>query len=199
MKTKIYTLLMCCLMLAGCGLDLQQDYDYKPSVDDPHVYVTAWEYFQANPEQFSELTEAIEYTGLKEYYAQNQKMYTFLALNNDGMKAYRESVFPGKASISECDPDKVRNMLLYHIVDGEYSSYGQLQVEPMFVLTLLEGEQGLMTITVWKNPWQAAVGKILVNQTGSNGKSPQRNAKTSNILPTNGVIHIFDKYCYYQK
>jgi hypothetical protein len=57
----------------------------------------------------------------------------------------------------------------------------------------------LMTMSVWKNPWQAAVGKILVNETGSNGKSPQRNAKTSNILPTNGVIHIFEKYCYYQK
>ena len=38
-----------------------------------------------------------------------------------------------------------------------------------------------------------------LNETGSNGKSPQRNAKTSNILPTNGVIHIFEKYCYYQK
>ena len=62
--------------------------------------------------------------------------------------------------------------------------YGQLQVEPMFVLTMLKGETGLMTMSVWKNPWQAAVGKILVNQTGSNGKSPQRQAKTSNILPT---------------
>jgi hypothetical protein len=56
-----------------------------------------------------------------------------------------------------------------------------------------------MTMTVWKNPWQSAVGKILINETGTNGKSPQRNAKTSNILPVNGVIHIFDKYCYYQK
>lgn len=56
-----------------------------------------------------------------------------------------------------------------------------------------------MTMSVWKNPWQAAVGKILVNQTGSNGKSPQRQAKTSNILPTNGVIHIFENYCKYSK
>ena len=103
------------------------------------------------------------------------------------------------ASITDCDKEKVANMLLYHIVDGEYSSYGQLQVEPMFVLTMLKGENGLMTMSVWKNPWQAAVGKILVNQTGSNGKSPQRQAKTSNILPTNGVIHIFENYCKYSK
>lgn len=90
-------------------------------------------------------------------------------------------------------------MLLYHIVDGEYSSYGQLQVEAMFVLTMLPGEKGLMTMSVWKNPWQAAVGKILVNETVAMVNRLNANAKTSNILPTNGVIHIFEKYCYYQK
>ena len=86
-------------------------------------------------------------------------------------------------------------MILYHIIDGEYSSYDQLDVEPRYVLTMLPGEEGLMTMSVWKNPWQAAVGKVLVNQTGSNANSPQRNAKTSNILATNGVVHIFENYC----
>lgn len=73
------------------------------------------------------------------------------------------------------------------------------RMEAMFVLINASRRKGVVTMSVWKNPWQAAVGKILVNETGSNGKSPQRNAKTSNILPTNGVIHIFEKYCYYQK
>ena len=49
------------------------------------------------------------------------------------MQLYRENEFAGAASITDCDKEKVTNMLLYHIVDGEYSSYGQLQVEPMFV------------------------------------------------------------------
>lgn len=202
MKKTLYGTLFFCLTvlaLTGCNLDLQKDYDYKPSVEDPHVNVTAWEYFQDNKNTFSELIQAIEYTGLKDYYTQTDNKYTYLALNNAGMQAYRENAFPGVASITDCKMETVRDMLLYHIVDGEYSSYGQLQVEPMFVLTMLKGEKGLMTMSVWKNPWQAAVGKILVNETGSNGKSPQRNAKTSNILPTNGVIHIFEKYCYYQK
>ena len=139
-KTILYKTLFFCwtiLALTGCDLDLQKNYDYEPSVDDPYVKVTAWEYFQDHKDMFSELIAAIEYTGL--------------------------------------------------------------QVEPMFVLTMLKGETGLMTMSVWKNPWQAAVGKILVNQTGSNGKSPQRQAKTSNILPTNGVIHIFENYCKYSK
>ena len=201
-KTILYKTLFFCwaiLALTGCDLDLQKNYDYEPSVDDPYVKVTAWEYFQDHKDMFSELIAAIEYTGLKDYYTQTDNKYTFLALNNAGMQLYRENEFAGAASITDCDKEKVTNMLLYHIVDGEYSSYGQLQVEPKFVLTMLKGENGLMTMSVWKNPWQAAVGKILVNQTGSNGKSPQRQAKTSNILPTNGVIHIFENYCKYSK
>ena len=148
---------------------------------------------------FSELIAAIEYTGLKDYYTQTDNKYTFLALDNTAMQNFRNNECSGVATITECDASKVTDLLLYHIVDGEYSSYGQLQVDPMFVLTMLKGENGLMTMSVWKNPWQAAVGKILVNQTGSNGKSPQRQAKTSNILPTNGVIHIFENYCKYSK
>ena len=190
---------MAILALAGCDLELQKDYDYKASVDDPHVNMTAWEFLQTRQDLFSELIEAIEYTGLKDYYTQTENKYTYLALNNTAMKLYREANFPGEKSITNCDKEAVKKTLLYHIVDGEYSSYGQLKVESMFVLTMLPGENGLMTMCVWKNPWQAAVGKILVNETGSNGKSLQRNAKTSNILPVNGVIHIFDNYCYYQK
>ena len=145
---------------------------------------------------FSEFIAAIEYTGLKDYYTQTENKYTFLALNNTAMQLYRENEFPGIASITDCDKETVKNMLLY-----PYCRWWNIVLmvscrwKPMFVLTMLPGENGLMTMSVWKNPWQAAVGKILVNQTGSNGKSPQRNAKTSNILPTNGVIHIFENYC----
>lgn len=201
-KTILYKTLFFCwsiLVLTSCDLSLQKDYDYESSVADPHVKVTAWEFLQDHKDLFSELIAAIEYTDLKDRYTQTDNKYTFLALNNVAMQAYILDKFPGEASITDCDKETVKDMLLYHIIDGEYSSYGQLQVEPMFVLTLLKGENGLMTLSVWKNPWQAAVGKIIVNQTGSNGKSPQRQAKTSNILPTNGVIHVFENYCKYQK
>ena len=136
MKKTIYRTIFFCLSviaLAGCDLELQKNYDYEASVDDPHVNVTAWEYFQDHQDIFSEFTTAIEYTGLKDYYTQTENKYTYLALNNTAMQSYRENVFPGIASITDCDKETVKNMLLYHIVDGEYSSYGQLQVEAMFV------------------------------------------------------------------
>ena len=70
-KTILYKTLFFCwaiLALTGCDLDLQKNYDYEPSVDDPYVKVTAWEYFQDHKDMFSELIAAIEYTGLKDYY-----------------------------------------------------------------------------------------------------------------------------------
>lgn len=202
MKMRKYSLFLGGLiltLLSACGLDLQTDYDYKPSVDDPHVNMTVWDYMSTHQADFSTFQQAVEYVGLEDYYQQMKSKYTYLLLNNTAMKAYMDDVFPGTESISDCDSATVRKMILYHIIDGEYSSYGQLDVEPRYVLTMLQGEEGLMTMSVWKNPWQAAVGKVLVNQTGSNANSPQRNAKTSNILATNGVVHIFENYCYYRK
>lgn len=198
-KYKVFLSALLLMLMSSCGLDLQTDYDYRPSVDDPHIQMTVWEYMSKNQDDFSIFQEAITYVGLEDYYRQSACKYTFLLLNNAAMRAYMGDVFPGVQSISECDSVIVKKMLLYHIVDGEYSSYGQLDVEPRYVITMLSGEEGLMTMSVWKNPWQTAVGKVLVNQTGSNEKSPQRNAKTSNIMATNGVIHIFENYCYFRK
>lgn len=196
---KILVVCMALLIVTGCGLDLQRDYEYKPSVADPHVKMTAWEYFHTREDLFSELIAAIEYTGLTDYYTQTETLYTYLALDNTAMQKYRENVFPGTSSIIECDKETVKKMLLYHIVDGAYSSYGELPVEPIFVLTLLPGEEGLMTMLVYKEPWQTVVGQIVINQYGSNGHSPSRRSRTSNILPVNGVIHVFSDYCYYVK
>ena len=41
-KTILYKALFFCwaiLALTGCDLDLQKNYDYEPSVDDPYVKV----------------------------------------------------------------------------------------------------------------------------------------------------------------
>ena len=202
MKKNIFkVVLLCSLTMAfsSCELELQKDYDYEASVADPHVYMSAWDYMNTRKDVFSEFIEAIEYAEMKEYYQQTDKKYTFLALNNTAMENYRMNEFPGTSSITECDKDKVKDLLAYHIVEGEYSSYGQFQIEPMFVLTMLKGEKGLMTMLVYKEPWQQVVGQIVVNQYGSNGHSPSRRSVTSNILPTNGVIHVFGDYCKYVK
>lgn len=196
---KLTILLFTLVTMTGCDLSLQKDYDYNGSVSDPHIKMTAWQYFQTRPDIFSTFIEAAKYAGMEDAYSQTDSTCTYLALTNTALKGYMTDRFPGAKSITECDKDAVTNLLKYHIVDGDYSAYGNLQVEPMFVLTKLKGEEGLMTMLVRKNPWQADAGKIVVNDTGSNGNSPMKSAVTSNIMPTNGVIHVFDSYCYYKK
>lgn len=195
---SILLLVVLSTMATSC-LELQRDYNYQSSVLDPHVNMTAWEYLETRTDLFSILLEALEYTGMKDYYTQTDALYTYLALTNTALTSYMQDRFPGATSITECDLASVQKLLKYHIVDGEYSSYKHLKVEPMYVLTLLKGEEGLMTMLTRKNPWQADAGKIVVNDTGSNGSSYMRLAVTSNIIPTNGVIHVFDAFCYYKK
>lgn len=197
--TAICGLLFVAVAFASCDLSLQKDHDYQPETLDPHVYMTAWEYLETRTDIFSSLITALEYTGLDTYYKQTDKKYTFLALDNTGMKTYMQNTAPGVTEVTDLNKEELTKMLKYHIVEGEYSSYGQLPVEPIFVITLLSGEEGgLMTILVRKNPWQADAGKVIINDTGTNGTSPMRPAKSSNILPLNGVIHVFENYCYYK-
>ena len=186
------------LLLAGCGdLKLQTDADYDASVLDPHVDMTAWEYLESRSDLFSQFMEAVEQVGMKEYFTQTERRYTFLALTNTAMGNFLSAA--GCSTIGECSAEAVENLIRYHIVDGEYTTYGFLPVEPIFVLTLRRGEQGLMTMLARKNPWMADAGKVVVNDTGSNGSSPMRLAVSSNILATNGAVHVFDNYCYYKK
>lgn len=182
----------------GCSdMKLQTDADYDASVLDPHIDMTAWEYLESRPDIFSKFMELVEFADMKEYYTQTEHPYTFLVLTDTAVNSFVSG--SGCSSIEECSLESVQNLILYHIVDGVYSSYGDLPVEPIFVLTLRRGEEGLMTMLTRKNPWMADAGKIVVNNTGSNGSSPMRLAVSSNIMPTNGVVHVFESHCYYKK
>ena len=164
---KKLALLLAVALTAACGdMKLQTDADYDGSVLDPHIPMTAWEYFETRSDIFSEFMAAY-----------------------GGCDGHTEEAYAAS----------VRNLLRYHIVDGFYSGYGELPVEAIFVLTLRRGEEGLMTMLTRKNPWMADAGAIIVNDTGTNGNSPMRKAISSNIMPTNGVVHVFDSYCYYKK
>lgn len=193
-----WSLLLALALSAGCGdMKLQTYADYDASVLDPHIDMTAWEYLESRSDIFSQFMAAVEYVDMKAYFTQTETRYTFLALTNTAMGNFLSST--GCTQIEECTAEAVENLIRYHIVDGEYTTYGYLPVEPIFVLTLRRGEQGLMTMLARKNPWMADAGKVVVNDTGSNGNSPMRLAVSSNIIATNGAVHVFDNYCYYKK
>ena len=201
--TKLW-LIITIYLLTGCdGLPLQKSFDYDGEAIDPYVYMTAMDWLESKGEQFSVMVEAIKYAEMTSYYTQTDTKYTFLVIQNTALKAWANT--NGGLTISNVEKTKVQNLLKYHIIKGQYSSYNkETPVEPVFVKNLISGENGLITIRCVKSSYPIygeviTTGNIMINTTRSNGVSPQRGSVTSNIFPTNGVIHVFSDYAYYKR
>ena len=192
------------LSVAGCKkLPLQKSYDYEGQAIDPHVNMTTWKYMESRPDVFSLMSEAIEYAGMKSVYEQTEQKYTYLLINNVGMTAFITKY--GFSSIKNIDAEKVKKLLQYHVIEGDYHAYDKkLPTEPIYVKTLLAGEDGLLTIKVNKSSANSVGspitnGNIIVNLRPSNFVSATISSATSNVLPTNGAIHVFPGFAYYKR
>lgn len=201
---NLFVLFAFALVYSSCDkLELQKDYDYKGQPLDPHVDMTAWEFMNSRPDVFSIMKEAVEYAGMEEYYSQTDSLMTYLFVNDTGMQTFITS--RGGLEITHVDVEVVKNFLRYHMIRGEYHAYNKkLPVEPIYVKTMLKGEDGLLTIKVNKSSTNSvgspiANGNIVVNETASNFRSKRISSVTSNIMPVNGVIHVFSDYAYYRK
>ncbi len=206
MKTikTIATLFAVMAVLASCSkFRMQTDYHYESAPLDPHVGINAWQYMQSR-EDLSEMVEAVQFAGMEDYYTQKSRTITYLFLNNTAILAFRNN-HAQVDKISYCDKDEVTRLLLYHMIVGEYHSLDQkLPVQPIYVKTLLDGEWGLMTLKVNKSSsnsigYPIANGNIVANEKGSNFNSRRSSSVTTNIMPTNGVIHIMNDYAMYRK
>lgn len=204
MKTvKILALAALSILCACNNFKMQTDYQYESSPLDPHINMNAWEYMNSR-EDLSEMVEAVEFTGMQDYYTQTDRYITYLFLNNDAIMNFK-TAHAQVEKIFYCDRDEVERLLLYHMVVGEYHSLNKkLPVEPIYVKTLLEGEWGLMTLKVNKSSsnsigFPIANGNIVANEKGSNFNSRRSSSVASNIMPTNGVVHIMNDYAMFRK
>ena len=204
MKRLLFGAITLLMMCTACkDFRLQTDYKYESSPLDPHIGINAWEFMQTR-DDLTEMVEAVEYTGMVDYYTQADRTITYLFLNNTAMLAFRNN-HAQVDKVSYCDKEEVTRLLLYHMIVGEYHSLNQkLPVEPIYVKTLLEGEWGLMTLKVNKSStnsigYPIANGNIVANEKGSNFNSRRSSSIASNIMPTNGVIHIMNDYAMFRK
>ncbi len=203
-KIHIAAIAAISLALSACnGFTVQKDYKYKSQPLDPHVGVNAWEFMQTRSD-LSEMVKAVEYTGLQDLYTQEDRTLTYLFLNNTAFANFK-NVHAQVENITAIDVEQVKRLLQYHIVIGEYHSLNQkLPVQPIYVKTLLDGEWGLMTLKVNKSSsnsigYPISNGNIVANEKGSIFNSRQASSIASNIMPTNGFIHIMNDYAMFRK
>lgn len=125
--------------MAGCelfGLELQTpyEYDYEAGMYSNKTNMTAWELIQSRPDLFSILQEGIEFAGMQDKFAESG--VTYLLLTNSAFDTDDELTFfnmhklphptiPGDSIVPESltwyPVDQVKELLLYHIVKGEWT------------------------------------------------------------------------------
>lgn len=192
MKTvlKYLTLVVIVPLLSGCGLKLQRDELYKGGSIDPHENMTCWEFLNAHQDKFSMLISGIEICGMEDLYKQTDQKYTYLALTD---KAISGDV--NKATTPEMI-QALKDILLFHIIKGDYHGYGTLSYSPTFVETLYKGDAKMSIMLSGVNSNEDYIDRIML-MSGC-GSSSVRYSVGSNHICTNGPVHVMDDKCVYK-
>ncbi|UZR96417.1 DUF7594 domain-containing protein [Chondrinema litorale] len=172
------------LVLAGLySCEIQEDFEYQKSNSTGVLDVSAWEYIQSN-EALSLYAEAIQLAGLQDYYTDSTTR-TFIAPTNSAFEEYLES--NAYSSLGDVPVPILRNALLYHLVNGRV-----IFTDP----ELMDSNRPL--------PYETENGQLMYLSHNSNfiglineGTSTQWEISTSNLEPTNGVLHIVNSIVYF--
>lgn len=166
---------------------------------------------------FERMVEAIEYAGLEEEYSKPNRTfiaftsYAILRYNSSG--SVNSGCYFGMHQVPNLDEDgnpipdsvgnpttrpgrnwsdypveQVRNLLRYHIIEGEYS-YHNLGPENTEAQTLSPVDTAKVMYLQVQNDRSS---KIRINDVL--GAVRISNARTGNLKATNGFIHVFDTF-----
>lgn len=182
---------------SSCELPLQKDEDYDGKSLDIYQHKTCWEFMEQRKDLFNSMMKAIDMCGMKDYYTQTTTQYTFLLLT--------EKAIGDKVKETEADPSKIdelRNILKFHIIDGAYSSYTNINYNIIYVKTLLEEQGGdvqmslMLTLGIHASSRDDVDRLEIMHGCGS---SDVVRAIASNYIMTNGPAHVLDTYCQYKQ
>ncbi|GGF38263.1 CBM96 family carbohydrate-binding protein [Echinicola rosea] len=174
------------LILAGAviyGCTVQEDFDYQPAGTTGKLGVSALEYFQSH-ESFTMLGSAISLAGLSETYDTDQ-IRTFIAPTDRAFEEYLQA--NAYESLEDVPVPILKNLLRYHIVDNKVLFTDPELFESNLPIAYPTESGQVMYLSHNTN----FVG--LVNQ----GTSKQWEISTSNLEPTNGVIHVVNEIVYF--
>ena len=217
-RTIIVAQILVAVMMAwtftGCslfGLDLQKDYNRKPHTIDPALHMTAWDYLKMrsvenDPDSiFKFMYDGIIYSGI-DTNLYMQSGYTFILLHNDAINRvvkkvtqpdcfFGANLVNGKAATkwSDYPKDMVKNYLMYMILVGEFTHVENLTINDTVVTTILP-------TGTWSQNQGSQMAVKIVNASPSNTSdypiqlNDSVNVRTSDLIPTNGVIQVVDRY-----
>lgn len=195
-------LLFLCSSCNLAGLSVQDHYDFQQLVPDPKVNMSAWDFLNQPREDtlFVKMLAGIRYAGLEAEYSKPGR--TFILLTNKAIyeksaagvelatSYFVKNKVNGKAATrwEDYSVQQVRDLFLYHMMEGEYS-YHNINTDTTVVNTLLAGRDIKFRILDYND------SKMTFNDFPGTKKGVS--ARTSNIRPLNGVMHVVDLYLEY--
>jgi hypothetical protein len=209
--------LFSCKKLAG--LERQEDWEFTPTTVDPHIKMSAWEYLKkratgplAVDTIFKRMYEAVVYSEIDTMeYSKPGRTYVFL--HNDAVRRlvsnkYTTDCYWGRDSVgspkrpanawSEYPKDKVKNLLLYLIAEGNHT-FETLTPVNITAKTLEPAGSNP------NNPENIMLFRV--DNTGSYpirindfiGSTRITTVRTGGILSTNGPIQVVDRIVDYNR
>lgn len=161
-------------MLASC--EIQPDYEYEYGNPGGKLNMSALEFIQST-DSLSLMEEAIVATGLQSLYS-GSTVRTFIVPRNSAFRSYMKT--NGFANIAAIPADALEAVLKYHIVNEKV-----IFTDP----ALLQSNNPIAY------PTESGSVMYLSHNTSYQGVINQGTKKswtiiTSNLEPTNGVIHV---------
>ncbi|SDF19060.1 Fasciclin domain-containing protein [Pricia antarctica] len=182
------------ILLTGCDLDLQKEYDfdedariYEPS---PAFETTIWEFMNQQQSDFGLMVDAIQIAGLENLYTDGGDDKTILMLRNEAMQEFLDD--QAAVSLEDIPIETLQKFLRYHIITERFTQNDLNSQEDVQLQTLIEGNNG--RINVWK--WRRYM-ELQINRAGSPDlPSSAKGASVylHNYEFTNGVGHQMQKF-----
>ena len=191
MKKNIFTLLTIvsiCLSMTSCellGLSYAYSFKNEPSEDFAAISYNAYEFIKSRADNdLTLMYEAINRAGLKEIFESED--YTYFILKNDQWDDYMSTA--KYSSIQAIPVSELRTYILGYIVPGRYTSSDV--TNPVY----LESMNGVQILRMFKTQTAPTssqnLNSFVAGWVNPDGAVYQRGCITSNLVCTNGVVHI---------
>lgn len=212
-------MLLAAITFTSCevfGLKLQEPYDYDSEAGkcDNNVYMSTWDFMKSRPDIFSEMLNAVRYSGVDSnlYLKPN---YTFLLLTNQALTSEtatnrsffyehpyqfidpltNDTTMITPTSWEEIHPDTVKNMLMYHMIKYPLS-YNELTVMTKGVNYFFPTEHPEGIPMAFEMQKEGALS-LYINNFPSHYKLKMK-PRTANLYSKDkSYIHVMDSYSQY--